>query len=77
MILPHNCLLFCLQDEKHSKLSKLWILLQALAGGPPLRVSEKGLEFELGKGAEGTKFFRLSTPWNTVIVQRCLKSAES
>ena len=26
---------------------------QALAGGPPLRIGEKGLEFELGKGAEG------------------------
>lgn len=26
---------------------------QALAGGPPLRIGDKGLEFELGKGAEG------------------------
>lgn len=30
------------------------ILAKALAGGPPLRIGEKGLEFELGKGAEGS-----------------------
>lgn len=30
------------------------LLAKALAGGPPLRVSEKGLEVEFGKGAEGS-----------------------
>lgn len=55
------------QQDGRVKTSKTWrraemedmedqsdILAKALAGGPPLRIGEKGLEFELGKGAEGS-----------------------